>query len=171
MAKPPSVLFVCMGNICRSPAAEGLFLNYLKDQNQETSVRVDSAGTHGYHIGDLADPRMRTAAASRGIELASRARRVIRQDLASFDLVLAMDRENFTIIDSLDEKEGPDFRSAELKLFSDFLGDAKWPTDVPDPYYGGADGFENVLDMIEAGCPAILDYLLKPSQGSRRSTP
>ena len=157
MPKAASVLFVCMGNICRSPAAEGLFRAFVADQPGPNLVEIDSAGTHGYHIGAMADPRMREAADRRGHQLNSRARRIIPVDLQSFDLVIAMDRENQLIINNLDEGDQAT-RNARVCLFSDFLDDS-WPTDVPDPYYGGEQGFEMVLDMIEAGCPAIYQSL------------
>ena len=155
-----SILFVCMGNICRSPAADGLFADYLDKHHPSAAgeIRVDSAGTHGYHVGEAADQRMRQAAAVRGYRLESRARRVTADDLTHFDLVLAMDRDNLAIVQSL-ENETELEATAVIALFSDFLDDS-WPTDVPDPYYGGAEGFEYVLDMIEAGCPSILERLV-----------
>ena len=156
MSQNVSVLFVCMGNICRSPAADGLFADLVRQQDLHEHIRVDSAGTHSYHIGNGADPRMREAASRRGFDLTSRARQVVSEDLRTFDLVIAMDRENLTIIESLDDE--PETRLAEVCLFSRFLDDS-WPTDVPDPYYGGQDGFEYVLDMVEAGCPGILTWL------------
>lgn len=157
MPESPSILFVCMGNICRSPAAEGIFEAYVKQQPRKREIQIDSAGTHGYHVGNPADSRMRNAASDRGYPLTSRARQVQAADLHRFDLVLAMDRENLAIIDSLDARDSAT-RRADLRLFSHYLGD-DWPTDVPDPYYGGDDGFEYVLDMIEAACPAIWQEL------------
>ncbi len=153
MKQNRSVLFVCMGNICRSPAAEGLLRAFSQGLELPESC-IDSAGTHGYHVGNRADSRMRSAAERRGYDLESRARQFVAKDLMEFDLVLAMDRENLTIIKShVDEQS-----TAEVKLFSEFLG-GQWPTDVPDPYYGGEDGFEYVLDMITDGCQPILDWL------------
>ena len=156
-----SILFVCMGNICRSPAAHGLFIDYVDQQHPLSAgeIRIDSAGTHGYHVGEPADPRMRQAAAERGHTLTSRARRVSVDDLTAFDLILAMDRDNLALVQSL-EREADHDATAVVTLFSDFL-DESWPTDVPDPYYGGAEGFDYVLDMIQAGCPNILERLLK----------
>lgn len=116
-------------------------------------IKIDSAGTMGYHTGHAADERMQAAASRRGYQLTSRARKLTSGDLETFDLVIAMDRENFQDIQSLHDSP-----SATVKLLSDFLGD-EWPTDVPDPYYGGPDGFEYVLDMIEAACPEILKQL------------
>lgn len=153
---PKSVLFVCLGNICRSPTGEGVLLALLEEQGLESKIKVDSAGTIGYHQGKPADPRMRASAAKRNIDLPSRSRKITEDDLGRFDLVLAMDRENLADINRLSEAP-----TAEVRLFSSFLGD-DWPNDVPDPYYGGDAGFEYVLDMIEAGCPKILEYLLRP---------
>lgn len=148
-----SLLFVCLGNICRSPAAEGVFRSFLRQQAAEDPFRIDSAGTIGYHAGRGADPRMIQAAQKRGYQLLSRARQVTCQDLEQFDLVIPMDRDNRR--DLLLMHRTP---KSEIKLLSDFL-DSSWPTDVPDPYYGGEEGFEYVLDMLETACPVILDYL------------
>ncbi len=118
-------------------------------------VRVDSAGTGDWHIGERADPRMRQAAAARGYELASRSRQVVGDELDSWDLVVAMDRTNLDDLQRLGGGRG------RLVLFSDFLSPDD-PVDMPDPYYGGADGFDRVIDLVEAGCPALLDRLLAP---------
>ncbi len=148
------VLFVCMGNICRSPAGEAVMQRFATEF--DVDVEVDSAGTHGYHIGEPADARMRAAAESRGYELLSRARQVTHGDLdrSKFDLVLAMDRENHAILVDMAEGVKP-----HVRLFSDYLGET-WPRDVPDPYYGDEDGFLKVLDMLEEGCPIILQTLM-----------
>ena len=143
-----------MGNICRSPAAEGVFLHHLRKRDLVDHIGVDSAGTIDYHTGHLPDARMRDAAERRGYELNSRARQIQPDDLVTFDLVVAMDQENWDDIVRLD-----DAPRALLKMLSDFLPDS-WPRDVPDPYYGGRQGFETVLDMLEAACPAIIDHLL-----------
>ena len=148
-----SVLFVCLGNICRSPTGEGVLQQLVDERDLTALCLVDSAGTAGYHVGNLADPRMRAAASRRGIQLNSRARKLVREDLGRFDLILAMDRENYANICELE----PDPK-ATVKLLSDYLDD-QWPTDVPDPYYGGDEGFEYVLDMIQEACPRILDEL------------
>ena len=147
------VLFVCMGNICRSPTGEGVFLDLLSREGLLDQFNVDSAGTIGYHTGHSADERMQDAANRRGFQLHSRSRKLAYVDLERFDLVIAMDRENLQDILAVHPEP-----SAEIKLLSDFLGD-QWPTDVPDPYYGGLDGFEYVMDMIEAACPQILKSL------------
>ena len=148
------ILFVCMGNICRSPAAEGIFRKFVEERNLSDRIEIDSAGTIDYHRGKSADPRMMDAAHNRGYTLTSKARQIDRNDLNEFDLVVAMDRDNRTDIENLSK-----LGSARLQLLSDYL-DEEYPVDVPDPYYGGAQGFETVLDMLEAACSAILDDLL-----------
>lgn len=150
---PKRVLFVCMGNICRSPAGEAVMRRFAEEFR--LPVEVDSAGTHGYHIGERADLRMRTAAEARGYELGGVARQVTREDLERdrFDLVLAMDAENHAMLQQL-----AGGIATHIRMFSDYLDD-DWPKDVPDPYYGEADGFDRVLDMLEAGCPVILQTL------------
>lgn len=149
-----SVLFVCLGNICRSPTGEAVFRSFAADHDH---LEIDSAGTSGYHAGEPADPRMREAGARRGYDLTSRSRQVTAQDFHAFDLILAMDRSN--LADLRDRR--PSDGTAELRLMSDFLP-AGSPLDVPDPYYGGPGGFEDVLDLIESGCPALLEHLLQP---------
>ncbi len=155
----PGVLFVCMGNICRSPAAEGVFRHLVHERGLNGSVRIDSAGTIGHHAGQPADARMRRAADRRGYDLASRARKVDADDLRGFSLVVAMDRAN---VDDLEALHGG--ASDRVRLLGEFLPDEMQnhggPPDVPDPYYGGDYGFEQVLDMVEAACPAILDAVL-----------
>ena len=148
------VLFVCMGNICRSPAGEAVMKRFAEEFRVD--VDIDSAGTHSYHVGEPPDARMLAAAEARGYELMSRARKVTPADLESgnFDLVLAMDAENHSI---LQEMAGG--LSTHIRMFSDYLDD-NWPADVPDPYYEGEDGFDEVLDMLEEGCPVILQTLM-----------
>lgn len=148
------VLFVCMGNICRSPAGEAVMQRFAEEFRVD--VEVDSAGTHDYHVGEPADPRMLAAAEARGYELTSRGRQVTADDLdpSRFDLVLAMDGENYQLLQAL--ASGP---NSHIRVFSDYLDD-DWPNDVPDPYYGEEDGFDKVLDMLEAGCPVILQTLM-----------
>lgn len=156
------ILFVCLGNICRSPAAEGVMQALVCERGLEDAISVDSAGTSSYHIGEPADKRMREAASRRGIPLTSRSRMVSRRDFGAFDLVLAMDSKNYRELCRL---AGPS--TSKLKMLSDYLDD-DWPRDVPDPYYGGDEGFEYVLDMLVEACPKILDSLLQdtPSQNS-----
>ena len=155
-AAPVSVLFVCMGNICRSPAAEGVFRHYVAQQRESRRFHIDSAGTIGYHAGNQADQRMRNAAANRGYTLDSVARQVIATDLDRFDLIIAMDLDNLSDLQALarNHRAAPD-----LRLLGSFLpeyhGASAQAPEVPDPYYGGAQGFEQVLDMIERACPGI----------------
>lgn len=145
-----------MGNICRSPAGEGLLKSLIVERQLTDKVLVDSAGTIGYHAGKPADSRMREAASRRGYDLTSRSRQVTSDDLQSFDLVVAMDVDNFTDLKAL-----PGGTDAEnIVMLSEYL-DESWPRSVPDPYYGGEAGFEYVLDMIEAACPALLDALVQ----------
>lgn len=156
------VLFVCMGNICRSPAAEGVLRHLAAEEGLDGELDIDSAGTIGYHAGDPADQRMCDAARSRGIVLEGEARQFKPRDAETFDLVVAMDRENLAEIVNACGGRPPN-----LRLFADFLDDDA-PRDVPDPYYGGTRGFEKVLDLLEAGCPRILDELLgEPPAGDR----
>lgn len=158
---PRRVLFVCLGNICRSPTAEGVARAVASDRGLDGYVEIDSAGTAGYHTGDPADPRMRSAAAQRGYDLTSRARQVQPEDFHRFDLVVAMDRDNLSDLeDALSRAGTPQTSRARLRLFSDFLPDDA-PVDVPDPYYGGPQGFERVLDLIEDGMPRLLEELLQ----------
>lgn len=147
------VLFVCMGNICRSPAAEAAMRRLVDAEHAD--VEVDSAGTIGFHAGKLADPRMRAAGQARGLAFDMRARQVTPDDLRPgvFDLVVAMDHENLSDLKRIAPAE-----TDHVLLMSEFLG-PDWPREVPDPYYGGPEGFETVLDMVQAGCPAILRRL------------
>jgi protein-tyrosine phosphatase len=159
------VLFVCMGNICRSPAAEGVLRHLVAAAGVVAPVEVDSAGTLSYHAGDAPDRRMRHAAGRRGYSLDSRARQVTVADFHRFDLIVAMDSDNLR--DLLALRPGAlspgalrPGNGAAVRLFSDFLP-AGAPTDVPDPYYGGARGFDEVLDLLEDGCPRLLRHLLQ----------
>ena len=122
----------------------------------DVDVDVDSAGTHDYHVGQPADPRMKSAAEARGYDLIGRGRQIAKDDLnpSAFDLVLAMDGQNHRLLQTM--AEGP---TIHIRMFSDYLDDT-WPTDVPDPYYGDEDGFDEVLDMLEEGCPLILQTLM-----------
>ncbi len=151
------VLFVCMGNICRSPAGAAVMKRFAEEFDLD--VEVESAGTHDYHIGQPVDARMRAAAEARGYELSSRGRQVSKADLqpGRYDLILAMDAENHA---ALIGKAGKS--KSHIRMFGDYLDD-NWPKDVPDPYYGEADGFDTVLDMLEEGCPLILQTMMGES--------
>lgn len=153
-----SVLFVCMGNICRSPTGEGVFQHYVREAGYEGSFHIDSAGTIGYHSGGPADERMQAAAQRRGYSLDSIARQVTKADIEEFDLIVAMDVEN---LENLDYLAGS--RMPHVRMLGSFLHDSDDPVmgrSVPDPYYGGGAGFEEVLDMIESACPAMLEHCL-----------
>ncbi len=148
-----SVLFVCMGNICRSPTAEGVFRRLLAEAGLEGRVRVDSAGTHGYHIGAPPDRRAAAAAKARGFDLSGlRARRVVTEDFDEFDLIVAMDSDNLDDLRAM----APDAGRAESRRLMDFSDGSHGP-DVPDPYYGGLNGFELVLDLVERACAGLLE--------------
>jgi protein-tyrosine phosphatase len=149
------VLFVCMGNICRSPTAEGVFRKVLQERAPDLDVQVDSAGTHAYHVGDPPDPRAQRAAKRRGVDLSGqRARRVTERDFAHFELVLAMDQLNRVTLLEICPQE---YRE-RVRLLLEFAPQLA-RTDVPDPYYGGANGFEHVLDLVEEAAAGVLAYL------------
>jgi len=149
------ILLVCMGNICRSPTAEGVLRKIIKENGLDGFIEVDSAGTHGYHAGEAPDPRAIAAAAKRGYDLKSlRARKVRRDDFALFDLVLAMDRENVANLMEI----CPPVYHQRIQLFLRF-GRNSMEDEVPDPYYGGPAGFEAVLDMAEDAARGLLDHL------------
>ncbi|MEZ6093849.1 MAG: low molecular weight protein-tyrosine-phosphatase [Pirellulaceae bacterium] len=150
-----SVLFVCAGNICRSPAAEGIFWDLVQASGLSERIFVDSAGTHGYHTGEMADRRMIDAAKRRHLILKSRARKVLRNDLEDFEFVIAMDEENLQHLNALHGAP-----KAPARLISSFDKNNQWPVSVPDPYYGHSDGFEYVLDMLAALCPILLDEVV-----------
>lgn len=152
-----SVLFVCMGNICRSPTAEAVFRHLLKEEAPELQIEIDSAGTAGYHIGDPPDTRSQRAARRRGIDLGGlRARQVTPEDFAHFDLVLAMDHDNLR---RLEEMRPPQSR-ARVRLFMEYAADPL-RLEVPDPYYGDAGGFEEVLDLTTAASRGLIAALQK----------
>jgi protein-tyrosine phosphatase len=149
------VLFVCMGNICRSPTAEGVLRKLLQERAPDLDVQVDSAGTHAYHVGEPPDPRACRAAERRGVDLREqRARRVRVEDFAHFELVLAMDPMNR---DELVALSPPQYHE-RIRLFLEFAPQLG-RTDVPDPYYGGGNGFEYVLDLVEEASAGLIDYL------------
>jgi protein-tyrosine phosphatase len=146
------ILFVCMGNICRSPTAEGVFRAHVRRHAPGLDIENDSAGTHDYHVGEPPDPRTVKAAARRGIDLAGlRARQVQVEDFERFDLILAMDRLNHaTLLD-----RSPPEHHARIRTLLEFAGPTA-PADVPDPYYGGARGFDEVLDLVESAADGLL---------------
>ena len=151
------LLFVCLGNICRSPAAEGVFLHLLNERGLSDSFVVDSAGTGGWHTGNPADQRMQAAAGRRGIQLPSRARQISLDDLSDFDLVLTMDDANLTAVQGLAREAGRRATATVRPMLS--YAQSFSETEVPDPYYGGEAGFEHVLDLLEDACSNLLDEL------------
>lgn len=150
------VCFVCLGNICRSPTAEGVMRHLVESEGLADRILVDSAGTAAYHVGERADPRSRQAARERGIALASRGRQFEDGDFDRFDYVLAMDTENLSNLRAL---PGADTFQGVLALARDFDSAAPSGADVPDPYYGGDSGFDHVLDLCEAACRGLVDHL------------
>lgn len=156
-AATPSVrvLLVCMGNICRSPMAEGVLRQRVAERALALPVEIDSAGTHGYHPGAPPDPRAQAAALRRGVDISGqRARRVTPEDFARFDLVLAMDDDNLAALRELAAEE----HHPKVRLLLEFAADAGRRS-VPDPYYGGTLGFERVLDLVEEAMAGLLDEL------------
>jgi protein-tyrosine phosphatase len=153
---PPSVLFVCLGNICRSPTAEGVFRD--RAARQGLAVVIDSAGTAAYHTGELPDPRTRKAALARGVELTHRARQVAPSDFERFDWLLAMDRQNHEDLLARAPRE----HRAKVRLFRSFDPTAPASAEVPDPYYGGPSGFEEVLDQCERAADGLVEFLRSP---------
>ncbi len=150
------VLFVCLGNICRSPTAEGVMAKLLAAEELSDAVEIDSAGTGGYHAGELADPGARRAASRRGITLTHRARQVEARDFSRFDYLIAMDRQNLAGL----ERAAPPRATARLALFRSFDPTAPPGAEVPDPY-GGDDGdFDEVLDICERACRGLLAHLV-----------
>ncbi|MBK5720752.1 low molecular weight phosphotyrosine protein phosphatase [Dysgonomonas sp. Marseille-P4677] len=151
------VLFVCLGNICRSPAGEGIFKKLVKEQGWEDKVIVDSAGTSGYHDGELPDPRMRRHGARRGYKFDSLSRKFTSKDFYDFDIILAMDDSNYHNIMRL----APDLDS-QKKVYRMVEFSQRFGHDhIPDPYYSGADGFELVLDLLEDACEGLIDQIKK----------
>ena len=149
------ILFVCMGNICRSPTAEGVFRHIAASEAPELTVHVDSAGTHAYHIGEPPDKRAQAAAERRGVSLAAlRARRVVADDFSRFDLILAMDELNITIL----RDQCPEEHADRIRLLLDYAPQLG-RVEVPDPYYGGSNGFELVLDLVEEASRGLLSRL------------
>lgn len=149
------VLFVCMGNICRSPTAEGVFRAHLERLDPPLPVELDSAGTHGYHVGHPPDPRAAEAAARRGISLHGiTARQLDVADFERFDLILCADEANRGRVEAM----RPATSSAEIHMILDFADGAD-EREVPDPYYGGENGFERVLDLIESACEGLVRHL------------
>lgn len=148
-----NVLFVCLGNICRSPTAEGVFRHIVQTEGCDSWIKTDSAGTHAYHIGAQPDQRAQQTAKKRGIDLSDlRGRKAIANDFNDFDYVLAMDNENYQNLQSI----CPEGSEEKLHLFLDFSQEYS-ESQVPDPYYGGDQGFEHVFDLVESASRGLLD--------------
>lgn len=147
------ILFVCLGNICRSPAAHGTMI-YLLNKHNITNIEVDSAGTSSWNEGNLPDERMRSAGMTRGIQLNHRARQVTQNDFEYYDLIIAMDDSNYQTLRRL----GKDKYNDKIKKMVDYIKDSKYSqyTEIPDPYYGDTNDFDNVLDLVYEGCIGIL---------------
>ncbi|XP_051142951.1 uncharacterized protein LOC127259585 [Andrographis paniculata] len=173
--KPFSVLFVCLGNICRSPAAEGVFRHLVKQRSLESEFYIDSAGTINYHEGNQADPRMRATSRNRGIEITSISRPIRPSDFRDFDLILAMDKQNREdILGSYERwrhKEAlPADAANKVQLMCSYCRKHK-ETEVPDPYYGGQKGFEKVLDLLEDACESLLESIADKTTSGKPSLP
>ncbi|HEU4602490.1 MAG TPA: low molecular weight protein-tyrosine-phosphatase [Steroidobacteraceae bacterium] len=154
------ILFVCMGNICRSPTAEGVFRRVMQVHAPDLKIEIDSAGTHEYHVGSAPDRRAVAAAARRGIDLSGlRARHVSEADFERFDLILAMDEENLLEL----RRRARGEHHQRIRLMMEFAPSAL-SRSVPDPYYGGPEGFENVLDLLEEAAQGLLEYVRRSSQ-------
>lgn len=152
-----AVVFICMGNICRSPTAEGVFRHLVQQEGLTDWITTDSAGTHAYHIGDQPDRRSQQTALSRGIDLSDlRGRKAVVNDFKKFDYILAMDNDNYQILESMCPPELIDKLSLFLEFSEDFT-----ETQVPDPYYGGDQGFEHVFDLVESASKGLLSDILK----------
>lgn len=149
------LLFVCLGNICRSPAAENLMNHLLAERGLTEQITCDSAGTSSYHIGSPPDRRMIAAAQQRGIPMQGRARQFEPEDFDQFDLILAMDRDNYEAIIYQDRAKR---YGQKVRLMCDFCT-RHTLREVPDPYYGGADGFNQVLDLLQDACEGLLDHI------------
>lgn len=151
------VLFVCMGNICRSPSAQGVFRKMVTDAGLDGCVLIESAGTHAYHVGEPPDGRAQQAAKRRGYEIGDlRARQITQEDFRNFDLILAMDWENLALL----QQQCPRAHKHKLHLLMRFAGEHDAAT-VPDPYYGGPEGFNTVLDYVEDACQGLIEVVRK----------
>ena len=152
------ILFVCLGNICRSPAAEGIFNQKIKERDLENFFVVDSAGTGNWHVGNLPDQRMRSTALSRGIELNSRSRQIEENDLYEFDHILVIDKDNLNAVKSLTKDQKNPINS-KIKLILNYSKNTQLD-EVPDPYYGGQNGFEKVIDLLDDAMDGLIDSLM-----------
>ncbi|MDH5472293.1 MAG: low molecular weight phosphotyrosine protein phosphatase [Gammaproteobacteria bacterium] len=158
--KAIKVLFICMGNICRSPTAEGVFRHHVNQSGLDRHIHIDSAGTHAYHVGQPPDNRAQAAARNRNIDLSSqRARKVAAEDFYEFDYLIAMDNNNISDLHSI----CPSGQEDKLHLFLNFAANTQ-TREVPDPYYGGSNGFEHVLDLVEQASIGLLSTIQEKHQ-------
>ncbi|MGN0834842.1 MAG: low molecular weight protein-tyrosine-phosphatase [Candidatus Spyradosoma sp.] len=159
------ILFVCLGNICRSPAADGIFSRRVAEAGLSDAIACDSCGTGDWHVGDLPDPRMRAAGTRRGFDFTHRARRLRDEDFAAFDLLVVMDEQNRRDVLA---RAPRGFDAAKVRLFTEFCtGEFAALPGVPDPYWSGDDGFDRVLDILEDGCSGLLKKLAPPPGDAR----
>lgn len=160
------ILYVCSGNICRSPLAQGISEHFLKNEYRDRPIEVESRGTTAYHVGEQVDSRMRETAGRRGISLSHRARQVGHQDFIDYDLILAMDKSNYR--DLMRMARTPEHQ-AKVRMFRDFDPQADGDLEVPDPWYGGMSGFEHVFDIVYRTCSRLiaeeLDLEEAPARG------
>ena len=151
-------MFVCMGNICRSPTAHAVMQHIVDKQGLSDQFLIESSGTHAYHVGEPADRRSQQTASMRGVDMSDlRAQKIAITDYDRFDWILAMDEENLKLI----EYYAPDNHQAQCCLLMDFASKHAEQKIVPDPYYGGEQGFEDVFDMVDDACQGLLDHILK----------
>ena len=156
MKRQTRLLFVCMGNICRSPTAEGIMLQLIRNNGLENLIECDSAGTHGYHVGEPADVRMRKCAQIRGYDLPSRTRKIHpASEFPYYNWILVMDDRNYQDVRALDSSRE---YSSKIRRMTDFCERMK-ENEVPDPYYGGDEGFELVIDILEDACAGLMERL------------
>ena len=160
--QPIRVLFICMGNICRSPAAEAVFLHLLETRGLTDRFQIDSAGTGGWHAGEPADARSRAEGERRGFDLSTTARQVHDGDWSAFDLLICMDQDNARL---LSERGAPDHK---VRLLLEWHPDPEHQ-EVPDPYYGGPDGFVHMYDLIELACERLLDESIEEFSGRQEA--
>jgi protein-tyrosine phosphatase len=156
MSKIAEISFVCLGNICRSPLAQAIFQDLVNREKLDQKIFISSAGTGNWHIGNLPDERMRQTAQSKGIKLESRAQQFQSKDFNRFNLILAMDHSNLIRLSEIAPSPLP---PNKLMLFRSFDPESNDDQNVPDPYYGGAKGFEEVYSMVKRTCPPLLDYI------------
>lgn len=154
-----SVLFVCLGNICRSPLAEAVFRKKVEQAGLAHRFRIDSAGTSGYHDGESPDDRTRRVAARRGVDVRGSSRGITEADVRTFDYLVAMDRDNLRNVEALIQRVGADGGAPQACLFREFDAEAGDSLEVPDPYFGGPRGFDEVHDLVERSAEGFLRFL------------